>query len=117
LSTIEETVASTLNERGQSGYSQYAAPVVTALVNREQQIVGHLIEFARQQDLNVDAVREALTEAGMHMPPPAAVPDSTPRMDGDPAQQDSNDLGAVLGRIEETLSGLVGFARENGYRG
>jgi hypothetical protein len=125
VTTIDETVQTTLRSAGYGSYSQYATPVVTALVDREQQIVGRLIEFAQSTDLDVDRVRTALADAGMHMPPTrlmnvaAPATEATPRMDGDPAQSEATeqDLTAVLGRIEEALSGLTGFAREHGYRG
>jgi len=126
VTTINETVDQSLRQAGYEGYSSYARPVVTALVSREQEIAGRLIEYAQRTDLNVDAVREALTGVGMHMPqaaPPAAQAPPRPAPAGFPTEAQAppatteGDIGTVLGRIEETLSGLVGFARENGYRG
>lgn len=114
MSTINQTVTETLAATGYGSYNQYAAPVVTALVNREQEIVGRLLTFAEQTDLDVDTVRTALGEAGMHMPPQAAQAPQT--ADGGTAGA-TGDLAATLGRIEQALSGLTQFARQNGYGG
>lgn len=117
MSTIQETVDQSLSAAGYGSYGQYARPVVTALVDREQQIVGRLIEFAQHSDLNVDEVRNALTQAGMMMPP---APEPTPAQGWnqtvDPASGEG-DLAGTLARIEQALTGLTQFARQNGYNG
>jgi hypothetical protein len=110
VSTIQETVDQSLAAAGYGSYGQYARPVVTALVDREQNIVGRLIEFANNSDLDTDAVRTALAEAGLHMPPaPQATMQATGGNDGDLAQ--------VLAQINQTLQGLSSFARQHGYNG
>lgn len=110
MTTIQETVDQSLSAAGYGSYGQYARPVVTALVDREQQIVGRLIEFAQSTDLDVEQVRGALQECGMHMPPaPVAETTQAPAAEGD--------LAATLGRIEQALTGLTAFARQNGYNG
>lgn len=116
MTTINETVQSAMNTAGLSGYTQHVAPVVTALVNREQQIVGSIIEVARNSDLDVNAVRSTLANAGLHMPAePTQVLDAEP-VTLTPGGQDM-DIAAVLARIETTLAGLTTFARRNGYSG
>ena len=108
MSTINEVVQRSLTDAGYGGYSQYARPVVTALVDREHQIAGQIIEYARTQGLDEEDARAALAEVGMEVPPEPGEAEAT---------EDPSDLGGVLGRIEEALSGLTQFAREHGYRG
>jgi hypothetical protein len=127
VSTIQETVQDALASSGYGQYASYAQPVVTALVNREQEIVGQLIQFAERADLDVEAVRSTFADAGLHMPTPptqniAAAPPPRPAPAGfaedTAATPDAApDLAATLARIEQTLTGLTSFARENGYRG
>lgn len=114
MSTINEVVDQTLQANGRGEYAQYAAPVVTALVNREQEIVGTLIEFAQNSDLDVEGVRSALAQAGLHMPVAAQQEDVAAATVGE-----SLDAGiaSALARIEQVLTGLTTFARANGYRG
>ena len=114
MTTINETVTTALQNAGLSQYQQNAAPVVTALVNREQGIVGSIIEIAQQSDLDVAGVRTVLANAGLHMPPEAPV---ATHLDATPVDVQATDLAAVLGRIEQTLTGLTTFARNHGYNG
>ncbi len=128
MTTINETVQTTLANSGYGNYAQYAQPVVTALVNREQEIVGRLIQFAERSDLDVSQVREALVGCGMHMPPaqPTQVNMQAP---SDPMQAtEATPVGAgveqalvgisnTLAGITATLNGLTEFARRNGYSG
>lgn len=111
MTTINETVTSTMRARGYDSYMSYAAPVVTALVDREHQICGHLIRFGQTKGLSENEVREALRECGMEVPVPQ------PAQSAQAAPAESNDLATVLSRIENTLSGLTQFARDNGYTG
>lgn len=112
MTTIQETVQQSLSNAGYGGYMQYAQPVITDLVNREQQICGRLIQFAHDGDLDVDAVRNALVECGLTMP--VETVQATENVQA-PASDDA--LAATLGRIEQALSGLTEFARRNGYNG
>lgn len=107
--TIQDTVQQSLNSAGYGSYQQYAAPVVTALVNREQEIVGRLIQFAEGSDLDVNAVRQALDECGMHMPAQQQNQQAT--------SGETPDLAQTLVNINNTLAGLAQFARQHGYQG
>lgn len=109
MSTIQETIQQSLQDAGYGGYRQYAQPVVTALVDREQRIAGRLIEFAQNSDLDVDAVKSALQECGMTMPVETQQDTATATSD--------DSLAQTLGRIEQALTGLTAFARQNGYTG
>lgn len=110
MTTINETVEQTMRNRGYGSYMSYAEPVITALVNREQEICGHLIRFGTEQGLAEDQTRDLLRNVGMAVPEPEPETTQAPQAEG-------NDLAAVLSRIENTLSGLTQFARDNGYNG
>jgi hypothetical protein len=111
LTSINETVTQTMTDRGYQSYLSYAQPVVTALVNREQEICGHLIQFATQNGLSEEQARDTLRNIGMEVPTPQ------PMQQSEQEQPQQDDLAAVLSRIENTLSGLTQFARDNGYNG
>lgn len=126
MTTINETVQTTLSNAGYGQYQQYAAPVVTALVNREQEIVGRLIQFAERSDLDVSQVREALVGCGMHMPVERAPEPETmqaPMQTGEATpvgagvEQALVGISNTLAGITATLNGLTEFARRNGYSG
>lgn len=111
MTTINETVQTSLTAAGRGEYLGYAEPVITALVNREQEIVGNLLTFAQNSDLDPEAVRATLAEAGLHMPPAPQVAENTQ------APTAEGDVASALGRIEQALTGLTEFARRNGYNG
>lgn len=114
MTTINETVEQSMNAAGLGGYRNNVAPVVTALINREQQIVGNLLTFAQNSDLDVAAVRNSLADAGLHMPVEApAAPEAAATV----GQQVDAGVAAALARIEQALTGLTTFARRNGYNG
>lgn len=121
MTTINDTVAEAMNANGLSGYTSHVAPVVTALVNREQQIVGSIIEVARNSDLDVNTVRTTLANAGLHMPAEAPAAPAAPAATEASGQTVGGAVDAglaqVLNRIDQTLNGLVAFARRNGYNG
>ena len=114
MSTIHEVVHQSLQRSGRSQYADYAAPVVTDLVNREHQIVGQLIQFGTQQGLSENAVREALTNCGMEVPAVRAVPETTM---AEPMTDSDDPVVRMLTDIQNQLSGLTQFARDNGYSG
>jgi pyrimidine deaminase RibD-like protein len=119
VTSIHETVQQSLNASGYGQYQTYAAPVITALVDREHQIVGHLVQFARDKGLSEAEARQALAQCGMDVPtvqavsyadaPAPAVPTPEPESD-DPVLR-------MLGDIQRQLASLTQFARDNGYQG
>lgn len=117
MTTISETVLGTLRERGYGQYSSYATPVIDALVQREASIVDNIMEFATAQGLSREQAREACRTAGLSVPDP----EPTPITQG---QEGGGDLAATLARIEagmnsmnQQVSSLTRFARDNGYTG
>lgn len=117
MTTINDTVNQAMNTAGLSGYTQHVAPVVTALVDREQRIVGSIIEVAQQSDLDVSAVRQTLANAGLHMPAEPVAQQPLDAVGVNVPAGTEGDLARVLARIDQTLNGLVGFARNHGYNG
>jgi hypothetical protein len=128
MQDVRTTVLDSLRGAGYGSYSQYAEPVITALEGRERDISGVLIEYATRQGMTRGQVEQALAQAGMAIPGggAAAVP-STPQAWAGPTQsgatpaapqESSGDpVAAALRDIQQTLSGLVQFARDNGYSG
>src|SRR6478609_2947092 len=107
MTTIQETVDQGLATAGLSGYANHARPVVTALVAREEGIVGRLIQFAQNSALDVAAVRTALSEAGLQVPVEAPAETAAAQTVG---QTVDAGIAAALARIEQTMNGLVTFA-------
>lgn len=127
--TIEQTCATALNAAGLGSYISQARPVVTRLVEREENLARDLITWAGQHGLPEDQARQMLHAYGMHVPQLVSVQ----TFSGDAPQQAAPPVGTVasaqqqnegtdplaqtLARIEQTLNGLTQFARENGYQG
>lgn len=68
--SINDTVQTHLRQAGLSAYAQQAAPVVTALVQREEQGIARIIEMAKDEGLSEDRVRAAFADLGAHVPAP-----------------------------------------------
>jgi hypothetical protein len=113
VTSINETVNQSLRQAGYGSYGQYAAPVVSALVDREQQIVGQLIQFATQNGLSEEQARDTLRNIGMEVPTPQPQMTQQSQQQG----QGDGDLAATLSRIEQALSGMDRWARTQGYNG
>jgi len=130
MQDVRTTVSEALNASGYGQYAQYAEPVVTALVNRERDICGVLIEYATQQGLSRAQAEQALAQAGMAVPvaaaqsqppprpAPAGFPGSVPAPAAASQTEGTGDpVADALRDIQNTLAGLTAFARENGYSG
>lgn len=126
MTTINDTVDQALTTAGYGQYRSYAQPVVTALVNREEQIVGRLIEFATQNGMAEGDVRDALRGLDMQVPTPPTAAAATvtassgattaPASAGTPGSDDDPVL-RMLSDIQQQIAGLTEFARRNGYSG
>lgn len=125
MQDVRTTVLDTLRGSGYGQYAQYAEPVITALVNRERDICGVLIEYAAQQGVSREQAEQALAQAGMAVPASAPQPApsmasgsqvSTPAPTAE-AEGDRDPVAEALRDIQSTLAGLTAFARENGYQG
>lgn len=97
MPTIHDTVDAAMRQQNLGQYSQQAAPVKEALVQREQDIAAALLDAAEQNGVSRADATRIFEGAGMHLPTAggAAVP---------------ADMTARLNSLEE-------FARRNGYRG
>jgi hypothetical protein len=145
MQDVRSTVLETLDRSGYGSYTQYAEPVITALVNRERDICGVLIEYATREGMDRNAIERALAHTGMAVPSgptpvqQASAPvQQTQQQPWQQPQQQSQSYAAqpptqqpqqnqqqgeessvqqMLGQIQNTLSGLVAFARNHGFNG
>lgn len=100
--SIQDTVTTAMRNAGLTGYADRARPVVSALVEREQGIVEHIIDAAQGQGIDPGTVRTVLTQAGMEVP--ATTQGGT--------AQDQGDLARRVANLEQALE----QARRQGYR-
>jgi hypothetical protein len=122
ISSINDVVAATLRENGQSDYIGFAGPVVAQLVAREQEMSGALIEYADNAGIGADAARELLASIGMSVSPaPEPNEDDTTELDVDDEDLDLADqirnLAQTVNEMYSTINRLNEFARANGFRG
>lgn len=102
--TIRETVASSMDRAGISGYATYADPVIADLTEREHQICDNLIEFATSQGLSQDAAEAALSEAGLSVrPAPEPEPVTTDGDDDGGLTRLLHEMKDLVGRVESAL--------------
>lgn len=113
--TIEETVRTTLNERGQSGYMDYARPVVEKLTERERDISEQLLTIASDLGADPDDIKAQLSNLGMAVPVDPMPEDDEPELtlDDDAIEEIRQSLRTITGQI----TSLTTFARRNGYTG
>lgn len=102
--SINTVVETSLRESGRGAYISYAAPVVSALTEREQEIAENLIQFAVSKGLSQEEAKAAVEQAGLTLPvepepEPVAVEAST------------------LSSLQRSIESLTRFARQHGYRG
>jgi hypothetical protein len=108
MSTIRETVQTSLNQSGNGRYMSYAEPVIAALEAREQAAVDIVREAARADGLNPRRVTDVLVEAGLIEPAPEPIVTEA---------GDNSGVVAMVGEIRQTVERLAQFARQHGFRG
>jgi hypothetical protein len=124
-STIQSTVASALASAGLSQYTSHAEPVVTALEERDYQLV-ELITARVSSQFNVPAetVQSELANIGMAVrptpePEPEAEDAGVPVSDGEEAPAKKSKKGKKgkgdkrVARIEATVNKLVELAERH----
>lgn len=74
MSTIRNTVESTLTEQGQGSYLSYAEPVVAALEAREEAIVTAVRQVATSKGLSESDTDVVLEQVGLVEPTPEPEP-------------------------------------------
>ncbi len=95
--SIRETVSQTLPQQ----YLSYGGDAISALEQREQQIVTGLTEFARSKGLDDDEIREAFASVGLTMPePPSALGAETSESGDHTLQQVLQEVRNLAQRIE-----------------
>lgn len=114
MTTINDTVTTTLARAGLSGYEQQARPVIDALVQREQQITADLIEGAVQRGIPRDEAVRVFEGVGLTLPTPDPVA-MMPRPTAAPAE--GGNLAAQVTALARAVADLTEFARSTGFRG
>lgn len=120
MTSVRDTVLTSLRQAGYGSYASYAEPVITALEGRERDISGVLIEYATQRGMDRNEATQAMTQAGLTAPQPQPVMQTMQAGQDVPAQAAGNvndEVLAALRDVQQTMSGLVAFARRNGYTG
>ena len=79
MTDIRTTVLTALPREAQQ-YTAYAEPVIEALVEREQIIIGRLTEVAQSYGLSDEDFHRVLITVGLVQPEPVAAPPSDPVM-------------------------------------
>lgn len=104
MSTIEQTVNDALSSAGLSRYSREAAPVVAALVEREQTIVDGLVRTATQAGVvSEERAKQIAVGFGLSV---------RPEPEPEPVATEADTSGD-----EGLLTRLVAFARQHGFKG
>lgn len=127
-STIQSTVASALSANGLSQYNDYAKPVVTALEERDYQLVELITaRVSSQFGVSAETVQQELGNIGMAVRP-APEPEPTPedRILADIAELPEDEAPAKkskkgkkgksskrLDRIEATVNSLAELAERH----
>lgn len=109
MSTIRNTVESTLTEQGQGSYLSYAEPVVAALEAREEAIVTAVRQVATSKGLGDSEVDVVLEQVGLVEPTPEPEPVN--------ALSDNGSEGEVLSllrTIQAEVEALKTAARRHG---
>jgi hypothetical protein len=110
MTNITETVQSALTSAGYGQYASYAAPVIEALEQREENAVAVLREKGMALGASEDQIDEVLTEAGLIEPTPEA--DFT--LVGQ--DEDSLSLTAQVAHLAGVVERLVQAAASRGLR-
>jgi hypothetical protein len=114
--TIQDTVANALNERGMSSYVQSARPVVDLLKARERDLAEALLSYATDLGADSDEVRAELSKLGME------VPDAEPEDDEDDDDEWTDErinaeyksIKDMLDSLRSDVEALKTAARRNG---
>lgn len=107
--SINDTVTRTLQNEGRGQYTSYATGVVRALEEREYAASESLIREAVARGLSRDEAQRLVTRAGLSVRP---APVQTRA-----AASGEEGTNRTLDSVARVLDGLVGFARQHGYRG
>lgn len=102
MTTINDTVNQSLAANGLGNYAQQAQPVKDALLKREQDMAGALLEAATAQGISPEDATRVFEGVGMHLPT---------------AQADDPQEAVTLDQLAQSVAALVAFARTNGFRG
>lgn len=118
-STIQSTVASALASAGLSQYTGHAAPVVTALEERDYQLVELITaRVSSQFGVPAETVQQELGNIGMAVRP---APEPEPEVEAPAAEEEApakkgkkgKKGGKRMDRLEATVQSLVDLAERH----
>lgn len=96
---IREVVEEGLNRQSLGQYTRHAAPIVSALEDRESAIADSLIEFATENGMSRDAAVSAMRNVGLTMKVGSTTGMADPRLEA---------IEAQLAQMQQTLRNLRG---------
>jgi hypothetical protein len=122
-STVSTTVASALSANGLSQYNDYAKPVVTALEERDYQLVELITaRVSSQFGVSAETVQQELANIGMAVrpapePKPAVaeepVAEEPVTAEGGPSKKGKKGKKGRVARLEATVSRLAELAERH----
>lgn len=101
MPNITDTINQSMQQAGLTRYTRQAQPVINALVQREQEIAGRLLDEAQNMGANRADVVRLFEGVGMSLP----------------VGQDAQGTGTEVADLRRQVDALTTFARRNGYTG
>lgn len=114
---VAEIVTETLQSEGRAQYVSYASGVISAIEEKVDGAVAHLTDFAVSRGLSEEQIESVLIEAGLVTPEPEAEQVEEFETIGEGIDAVIATIAASMQEVNQTLNGLVGFARNHGFRG
>ena len=109
MSTIENTISTSLRNAGLSQYERQARPVIEALKAREDDVIAKAREAMNERGVNGSEQDSILSFIGLIEPTATDPAAAQAQAGGSP--------GSAIDRLAEQVGSLVQFARQHGFRG
>lgn len=118
MSAVRNIVTQSLSRNGLSQYSRSAEPVIRDLERAAESVASHLRAQGRRLGASESQVNEALYASGLVERPAPPRPSFRSRPQQAQAAQGTDDsLTQAVRDLVGKVDGLVGFARQHGFRG
>ena len=104
MSTIRDTITSSMNNLGMGQYLGDAEPVIKDLEAREAEAVGRLVTFAQSKGLSGSEATNAVNDAGFTIPVPEPIVDEITQDQRDGLTSVRHELGELMQKIDNLLS-------------
>lgn len=113
MSNIQNTVHQSLNDAGYGQYASYAGPVVTALEERENEIVTNLRRVATEKGLGEREVNGILEAVGLLEPEPEPE-QGTFEVNVEASNGFEQTILDAINRLEQRVEAVVNAAARHG---